>query len=185
MEEILQQKIGKVTAHYSFGNIDISTKKNINEQTQLFSFWAMINQYIKIARLILSMWYRGVSKNRGTPKWMVYNGKPLLQRSFNINKATNSNSFVFSWNLSRNVGATHLTVGFLSPGVGAGTCRLFCRWLRMTTKTTRDCTILSWKHQHLPVGVNWLFGVTVVIAQYVKKRGHSLRSLLLRPMRPW
>ena len=21
-------------------------------------------------------WYRGVSKNRGTPKWMVYNGKP-------------------------------------------------------------------------------------------------------------
>ena len=23
--------------------------------------------------------YRGVSENRGTPKWMVYNGKPLLK----------------------------------------------------------------------------------------------------------
>ena len=23
-----------------------------------------------------TVWYMGVSKNRGTPKWMVYNGKP-------------------------------------------------------------------------------------------------------------
>ena len=26
-----------------------------------------------------SWWQMGVSKNRGTPKWMVYNGKPLLK----------------------------------------------------------------------------------------------------------
>ena len=30
-------------------------------------------------RACICILYRGVSKSRGTPKWMVYNGKPLLK----------------------------------------------------------------------------------------------------------
>ena len=36
--------------------------------------WAQCKTYESVG--LLSVWHLGVSKNRGTPKWMVYNGKP-------------------------------------------------------------------------------------------------------------
>ena len=34
------------------------------------------SQWRRPSKDLLSEWYMGVSKNSGTPKWMVYNGKP-------------------------------------------------------------------------------------------------------------
>ena len=36
-----------------------------------------VNQFVSVYRRICKR--MGVSKNSGTPKWMVYNGKPLLK----------------------------------------------------------------------------------------------------------
>ena len=38
------------------------------------SFWELA--YFQVRTVSLRGVYMGVSKNRGTPKWMVYNGKP-------------------------------------------------------------------------------------------------------------
>ncbi len=61
------------TNHQPFSNPSCRTEKYI-----LVPFWDFGSNLCK--GLLQQIWvtkvYLGVSKNRGTPKWMVYNGKP-------------------------------------------------------------------------------------------------------------
>ena len=41
--------------------------------------WGLSTATISNFCLYYILYYKGVSKNKGTPKWMVYNGKPLLK----------------------------------------------------------------------------------------------------------
>ena len=42
-------------------------------------------------------WYLGVSKNRGTPKWMVYNGKPYRNGWFGGTKISETPTWTVWW----------------------------------------------------------------------------------------
>ena len=48
------------------------------EKSQVYSSDAVVYPYIKGVKKNGPM---GVSKNRGTPKWMVYNGKPYFSHN--------------------------------------------------------------------------------------------------------
>ena len=46
--------------------------------TEIFTWNQLVSKYIYIYICIYIHVYMGVSKNSGTPKWMVYNGNPYF-----------------------------------------------------------------------------------------------------------
>ena len=58
------------------GSLQDTWTKNMDFAPDVGWRWILCFEVIKIDKNHLQKQYVGVSKNRDTPKWMVYNGKP-------------------------------------------------------------------------------------------------------------
>ena len=67
----------------SWLKVSVKQEHNRSRHCRMVLFcWSVeadVWQSLKGCFLMEHLLYMGVSKNRGTPKWMVYNGKPLLK----------------------------------------------------------------------------------------------------------